>query len=658
MKIESVYIKNFRCFKEDTIQFDDYTCLVGANGSGKSTVFSALHVFFRHYKDSKTDLSNLTEKDFHHKNTNEPIVIRVIFTDLSAAAQEELKDYYRQGKLIVTAKAVFNPESQKAEVKQYGNRLVMEEFRKFFEMEKNKASASELNALYNELKSEFPDLPTASSKDAKLTALREYEAARPDRCVLAESEDQFYGASRGVNRLVNHIQWVFVPASKDVTEEGEESKNSALGQLLLRTVRSKVNFSDKLLKLRTDTNDAYKKLLDDEQNALDSISVSLKDRLSQWAHPSINAAVKWKQDPEKSVRVEEPVAAIQIGERGFEAELSRFGHGLQRSYMFALLQELNTINDENAPTLILCIEEPELYQHPPQARHLASTLMDLTETNSQVMVCSHSPLFIPKNSFSNVRIVKEEGEPCYSINKQFSNEAFSQLLGSIGSKPIPTKGVVAKLYPFLSPAINEMFFCKVPIFVEGIEDIAYIKTYLDLSGLMEDFRKYGCHLVNADKKSNIIEPLAVAILMDLNPFVVFDFDTDAKEEHADRHRADNKKLITLQGHGNLNHWPDQSLSEKNFWGWKTNLGMEVQGEIQGWKKYYDIACKEFGNAAGLHKNPLAIARTLEIAWENGEQSGSLMNLIRKVLLFASGGVESDAQVLELNDTQDDTQNIA
>jgi len=92
MKIESVYIKNFRCFKEDTVQFDDYTCLVGANGSGKSTVFSALHVFFRHYKDSKTDLSNLTEKDFHHKNTNEPIIIRVIFTDLSAAAQEELKD--------------------------------------------------------------------------------------------------------------------------------------------------------------------------------------------------------------------------------------------------------------------------------------------------------------------------------------------------------------------------------------------------------------------------------------------------------------------------------------------------------------------------------------------------------------------------------------
>ena len=42
MKIESIYIKNFRCFKEDTIFFDDYTCLVGANGAGKSTLIKII----------------------------------------------------------------------------------------------------------------------------------------------------------------------------------------------------------------------------------------------------------------------------------------------------------------------------------------------------------------------------------------------------------------------------------------------------------------------------------------------------------------------------------------------------------------------------------------------------------------------------------------
>jgi len=45
MKIESVRIENFRSFKDETIRFDNYTCFVGANGSGKSTVLNALNVF-------------------------------------------------------------------------------------------------------------------------------------------------------------------------------------------------------------------------------------------------------------------------------------------------------------------------------------------------------------------------------------------------------------------------------------------------------------------------------------------------------------------------------------------------------------------------------------------------------------------------------------
>jgi hypothetical protein len=32
-------------------------------------------------------------------------------------------------------------------------------------------------------------------------------------------------------------------------------------------------------------------------------------------------------------------------------------------------QELAEIEDENAPTLVMAIEKPELYQHPPQAIH-------------------------------------------------------------------------------------------------------------------------------------------------------------------------------------------------------------------------------------------------------------------------------------------------
>lgn len=74
MKIESIRIQNFRAFKDETINFNDYTCFVGANGSGKSTILTALNVFFRQYKDTTTDLSKLKEQDFHQKNVDTPII--------------------------------------------------------------------------------------------------------------------------------------------------------------------------------------------------------------------------------------------------------------------------------------------------------------------------------------------------------------------------------------------------------------------------------------------------------------------------------------------------------------------------------------------------------------------------------------------------------
>lgn len=634
MKIESVYIKNFRCFKEDTIYFDNYTCLVGANGAGKSTVFSALHVFFRHYKDSKTDLSKLIDKDFHHLNTKEPIIIRVTFKDLGDQAKLDLKDYVRQDKLVITAEATYDEASHKAEVKQFGSRLGFEEFRRYFEKEKGGEKASELVITYNLLKEKYTDLPAVKTKDTMAEALKEYEALHPSECILIPSEDQFYGATKGGNKLAPHLQWVFVSASKDATEEGEESKNSALGQLLLRTVRAKVNFTERIAIVREDANKAYAKLLGEEQKELDELSASLKSRLSQWAHPSINASVKWKQDPEKSVKVEEPVAAIQIGERGFEGELSRFGHGLQRSYMFALLQELNTIDDASAPTLILCIEEPELYQHPPQARYLAETLQELAGVNTQVMVCSHSPIFIPKTDFENVRIIRETGNPVETKNARITYQELSDYLITIGGKPISRAGVVAKLFPYLSPSINEMFFCKVPIFVEGIEDIAYIKTYAELNTQSADYRKLGCHLINADKKSNIIEPLAVAKLLKLDSFLVFDLDIDADAKHVDMQKKDNKKLLSIQGHDMESEWPANHIIKDNLWGWNTNLGDSIKTEIPTWTKYFDQASLEYGNAGGLQKNPLVISRILELAWKAGEKSEILLTLVGNIIKFA------------------------
>jgi putative ATP-dependent endonuclease of OLD family len=268
--------------------------LVGPNGAGKSNVLTAINIFFREYDDAATDLGRLDREDFHQRNTNEPIRITITFVELSPEAQEDFADYFRQGKLIVSAIASFNDELGQAEVKQYGQRLGMPEFTPFFEAI-DKQKVAELKAIYSGLNERFADLPSPGTKENMIVALQQYEANRPENCKLIPSKYQFYGFSKGTNRLAKHVQWVFVPAVKDATSEQVEEKNSALGKLLARTVRSKTNFENTVKNLRTEMQVQYQNLLDENQHVLDSISGALQARLSDWAHPEATLRLQWKQ---------------------------------------------------------------------------------------------------------------------------------------------------------------------------------------------------------------------------------------------------------------------------------------------------------------------------------------------------------------------------
>lgn len=636
MRIASVRIENFRSFADATIPFNDYGCLVGPNGAGKSTVLTALNVFFRESENLPTDLSQLDQEDFHCKKTGEPIKITLTFCDLSDGAKEDFADYVRQDQLIVSAVATFDAATGKAQVKQYGQRLAMRAFAPFFEAADAGKKVAELKDIYSKLRQTYADLPAPGTKDAMVQALRDYEAARPGECELIQSEDQFYGFSKGANRLAKHIQWVYVPAVKDATSEQVEARNSALGKLLARTVRSKTNFDERVKTLRSDMQHQYQALLDENQNALDDISTALQTRLSEWAHPDARLRLQWKQDPDKSVRVEEPWAHILAGEGDFEGELARFGHGLQRSYLLALLQELAGTDAEGAPTLILACEEPELYQHPPQARHLASVLHKLSRGNSQVIVCTHNPLFVSGEGFEDVRMVrKEQGDPCSTVSHMTFAEIAAAVAGATGEQPTKPAGALAKIHQALQPGLNEMFFTRRLVLVEGLEDVAYILAYLNLLDRSDDYRRLGCHIVPANGKSELLQPLVIARHMRIPTYLVFDSDADKPDKNGSKakHEKDNRALLTLAGNPGADPMPPATVLGKGFTMWHSDIGTVVESEIGAadWATYRAEADKRYGHAGGLRKNSLHIGASLAFAWEAGQRSASLEQLCTHIL---------------------------
>jgi predicted ATP-dependent endonuclease of OLD family len=643
MKLVSVRLQNFRAFEDETVDLSNYTCLVGANGTGKSTVLTALRVFFRDTTDVATDLVNLTKEDFFKKDTTRTITITLTFETLSEKAQEDFKDYYRGSKLIVSAVAEWSADTGLAPVLHKGQRFVHPDFKVYFAKESDGESAQILKDTYAKIRAKYPDLPDVKVKAQMAGALREYEEKHPEECKTALSNDQFYGFSKGTNLLEKYIQWVYVPAVKDASSEEMEARTSVLGKLLERTVRTKLSFTDSLEKIKEDSKQQYDKLLKDNEAALKELSSALNKRIQDWGHPQASLNIVWHADANKAVSIAEPTARSVLGESGFTGMVARLGHGLQRSYLLALLQELAGADDAEAPRLILACEEPELYQHPPQARHLAGVFEKLSESNTQVLLCTHSPYFVSGGRFEDVRVFRK-ASGTGATHSHLSLTKLAETLAEARGGPAPTvSAMAAKVEQVLRAELSELFFSPVIILVEGVEDAAYLRAYLTLSDQWHEYRRRGCHIVPTNGKSNMAYPLAIAKGLSLPVFTVFDADADETDPgKMATHKKDNTALLKLLADTDTPPMPEADSWFADHVVWQTNIGDVLAKEIgkDDWNTIRDKVRSDHDfNVKNLNKNTMFIGHAVAAAWEQGKKSTSLERLCKAILDFAKSADE-------------------
>jgi putative ATP-dependent endonuclease of OLD family len=638
MKIKRVKIEHYRSWKNETINLDNYNCFVGANGAGKSAVLCALNTFFRHTQNSATNVLNLHEEDFYRKDTTQPIRITVTFAELAPEAQEDLKAYYRQGELTVHTEAIWDEKNRNAVAQHYGSRRIMKAFSKYFSADEEKKPAAELKEIYKALKDAYPGLSNATTKDAMRDALRAYEEGHPDECELAPSENQFYGWSKGANHIQKYVQWVYVPAAKDVSSEQDETKTSAFGQLLERTIRQQVNFAPQMEELRQKTGAEYQRVLATGEDALNKFSDKLQQRLRTWSSPRSELRLNWQYDEQKSVSLAPPVAHAKAGEDNFLGEIARLGHGLQRSYFVALLQELAEERGEaSQPTLILGFEEPELYQHPPQAKYLRTVLEDLSANGSQVLITTHSPHMVSSQGFINVRrVTKERNEEPASKAREATYEAVADVLAkALGKDPSRSKAM-ADIEQIMEPSLSELYFCDVAILVEGPEDVAYFSAHLALTNQLGWFRQHGCHFVICRGKTNISRPLAIAQCLGIRAFTIFDSDFDDKKEET-ANRRDNGCLLKLTGYPGHDPLAATSFVATNMAMFSPDIATAVKTEFgkDDWDKLNLEVRAKFDLTSDVKgKNSFLIAHLLEEAYGQKGPSKCLEQAMAAVKSFA------------------------
>lgn len=103
MRLSEVHVRNYRSLRDFSLSLDDYTVLVGANGSGKSSVLYALDWFFN---GGKLDVQDLHARGGSESTarTEAPgdarIEVSVQFTDLSDDDREILGKYGKRYSLV------------------------------------------------------------------------------------------------------------------------------------------------------------------------------------------------------------------------------------------------------------------------------------------------------------------------------------------------------------------------------------------------------------------------------------------------------------------------------------------------------------------------------------------------------------------------------
>ena len=580
-------------------------------------------------EDSSVPKTNFLEKgDFCFENVSTPIEIKITFADLTSEEEEDFAHYARQGKLIVMAKAEFDPVQDRAEVLRIGFRLGMEEFRKFFEAIEDGALVRDLKEIYEEYRETFPALPAVKTKDSIISALHEYEENNRDKCTEIPSGSLFEGFSKAIHKFKKYIQWVYVPAVKDASTEVIAARNTALEKLLQRIVLSESDFYQKIDELRDTTQSQYSEILDDNNALLDKVSNDLSSRLRTWSSANTSVKLEWKNEEGKSVIVSTPKAGVQFSEGSFTNDLYRFGHGLQRAYLLALLQTIAELDEENSPKLYLACEEPELYQHPPQIRFLSEALEKLSRGNAQVFITTHSPILISGKGYEAVRLVRKNINEKAEIKQARFKDVNDEEKRLRDNQHLTLTGQQARLNQILQPALSEMFFARQVTFVEGIEDFAFLATYLKLSEQWAEFHKLGCHIIIAGGKNNILQPLIVATRLGIPSYCVWDLDMQKNDA--------NEALFKFFGKNGLNAVVEDIIGA-DFTAWRDDLATTVKKEIG--EHHWDDSCKDVRNQlklneSGMGKNALFLGYVLNHLWDKKLKSNSLVNVCDKILNHA------------------------
>jgi len=374
---------------------------------------------------------------------------------------------------------------------------------------------------------------------------------------------------------------------------------------------------------------------------------------------------------EEDFQIPLPKTTVRVIEDGFQVPVECTGHGIQRAFILTMLQKLatlhtmvkekssknlvesiysSTLEDEITPNIILAIEEPELYQHPNKQRYLARILTELATGKmesvtgrTQVIYCTHSPLFVNMEDFEKLRILRKEAkqpgmpkqtkvymadlntvaERLFTAQDHSSNE-------SMDRTPYDSATLRPRLKTLMTPWMNEGFFADAVVLVEGEEDRAAILAVAEILGY--DFDGMGIAVIPCNGKNNVDRPSVIFEALGIPVYTVWDNDfSKGKKDTAKK----NRYLLNLFSNGKYDSddvYPE--IVESRFACFKECLTEKIKSDFG--REFYDNTMNEIFQEYSFEKdqgkkNPFVIKELFEKAKRNGKHCEMLEKIVRKIV---------------------------
>lgn len=477
MRIRKILIENLRSIvSSGEIPVQNLMALVGENNAGKSNTLLAVSAFLT------GGAGGLKAEDFN--NPDLPVRIRITFGDLTEFERRRWRKYLAADQLILEKKLFVETDAdtgvKKVTAEYHGYEGEPAEW--FLSIESvlqkhgDRPKWAEIVAAQN--------LPEYFLQDGKCTKAIYSKAL--DRYV--EENEIEYGApdlsathALGLQSKViaSLPAFYLLPAITDYSGEIDKRQKSStfrrlMGELSERILRNDPRFGEieeALGKVNALLNSLSNECVPNRLESLGRIETQIGGLLQELM-PSVSS-VGLSVEIEELKDIFSGGVSLSVND-GVETDVLAKGHGLQRCIVFSLLRTLiDTERVDHGQTgrgsrsIILGIEEPELYIHP-QLSKLFYDVMRAFGNSDQILYTTHSPLFVNAYNYQEVAIASKATVEQGTKIRTAPQGLFDDL----------EEAKVFKGLSRFNASVNELFFAKKVLVVEGPEDLIAVTSTL------------------------------------------------------------------------------------------------------------------------------------------------------------------------------------